>query len=315
MEVAGALEKRGHRVAYYRVSGELEVDEDSLLDQLRAVNPELVVLFHVLGMYPRNPELPREIRRRSGRAMIIEDCAHALIDPDEIQLLDDRHYCIDSLRKVSALQGARLFAFSREALPAPGRSMSVGRAICGVIFLLWHIVLWLTSHLDRIAFVPGIKSLRSFLWRVSERLFEAHNARIGTATESLAGFPHDLAISRCLALERIRDVKAMQADQYQSFLLTRAPDSPVFLRLEFRAEDLGRLKFFPVKISKARLTEMLDFFCARSIFVDTLYDDSPHCKECAYVMLPLGQHLRQAQIDEILATLEQFEEHVYLCEK
>ncbi len=52
------------------------------------------------------------MKRCNNEKTIIEDCVHRITDPNKIKLLTPHHIRIDSLRKVTPVQGSNLYGNS-----------------------------------------------------------------------------------------------------------------------------------------------------------------------------------------------------------
>jgi hypothetical protein len=309
METVEFLRKRGCEILFYPVDAQLCHDEDAFYCALQDHQPDLIVLYHILGREPKLKHDLKWLTLLKPDAILIEDCAHCLLDHKQIRFLCQYHYYIDSLRKVSPLQGARIFAAQANLLPSVGWHWDLHRWHTAWLYLMWRMSLQGVRFLHNIR-IPlfGHKAISRALWQYSEYLFELHNERVGGADRPLAGFLIDQCLVQHIDLCKIKAHKRWLGVRYHAMLSRLSQLSPQLRPIAFDEGDWESLKFYPIAISKTESAKLLNFLAQRNIYLDVLYPDSPHCQERDYLMLPMSLHTKSHAIEELCFALHRYME-------
>lgn len=122
VEVQAAIDA-GMNVQYYRISQDLMIDEDDLLERMRA-KPGPVLIIHYFG-FPQ-PQLRRIAQTCAELGVtLIEDCAHALFSSlGEIPLGSVAPVAVFSLRKTLPVYDGATLVLNQSQLDSPPRMRS-----------------------------------------------------------------------------------------------------------------------------------------------------------------------------------------------
>lgn len=288
-EVMQNLRKHGFEVRTYRLDARLRCDRAALDAELEK-HPDVLILFRALGL---DCPAPIELSERvSGVKLIVEDCAHALIDPAQVRIEDSRHAMIDCLRKVTPLQGSHLYVREgpKGALGYSRRSWGYRFRAMG-LYLLWRLV-----------FLCARLTSSAEIWSASERLFERFNSTIGTGSGA-PGTRLEEYLFRCIDLDLIKERRVAIGRIYRNGIERTCGSGGLLIDLDLAQEELCKLKFYPLRSSRATWERLKPRLESRGIFLDLMYDDSPQCGDEVYVMLPLAPDLTAFRAEALVRAL------------
>lgn len=296
MEVVDALRQRGFSVEHYALDADLQADVGEIERRVAACPSALVIVYHPFGM------LSNLCRATAWEALlgpeggIIEDCAHRLLLGSHECRVGARRFVLDSLRKVTSLQGSRLLSTPQHAA---GLQRCVGRRTAAGLatiarYRLWRTVLFAADRLgsDR-------------LWRRAEVQFEGYNERIGTLEPPQLGPLLDRAAVPWLSPATVAQHKEALARVYREALVPLAARWPFVQQIAVAEEELGRLKSYPVAVDRHRVSPLLGVLEERRVHLDAVFPDSPHCATRHILALPLGPHMNAADAARLVDVLGQ----------
>lgn len=140
-DVVKNIEAHGLKCLTYQVDQYLRVDQDDFLAKLKKTQPTIVIVFHAVGISNSLMQNTDWLQFLPAESLLIEDCVHRLLDQSKIKILDQRHYLIDSLRKVAPLQGSRVF--SQEKIKPPTLADQLATLIYRSRVLFWWLIMQL----------------------------------------------------------------------------------------------------------------------------------------------------------------------------
>jgi hypothetical protein len=278
------LESKGCRVISYSVQEDLQTDRAAFQEALDAHQPDMIILFHPLGMRSSLVQDATWAARLAPKTIVLEDYAHRLFNERDDHPFE-RWIAINSFRKLSAAEGAWVWG-SREvlsSLKASYRSsLSTYRLSVALRFLAWRFTLGAASLFES-----------EHLFSLSEWLYASHEALIGASSRPQPG-------SRCQAFWFSRlSVDRLKAHRVQlAQIYTRAFERAGHLGITLAPipqTQWGELKFFPLKMSAALAQKLMGRLAKRRCYLDTLYEESPHCSDFVYLMLPLYPSIEESQ--------------------
>lgn len=216
--------------------------------------------------------------------MIIEDSVHRLVNPIKINLLNDRHFIIDSLRKVSPLPGSRLFG--RLDFPQTRQT----------IFNLYFLQSIFYFLLFRFILVTGFitNSSRLTAWS-HEHLLKIHDDIVGDSLIPQPGLPVFEPFINHLDYAKVLRRKISQVKLYDQIL---APlfRHKLFYRVSIPESDYGQLHVYPLGLTSVPTDKLITYLHAKGIPVWSKFPDSPWSQNQGVLFLPLGFHVSESEI-------------------
>ena len=108
-DVINNIRAHGYVVVLYRLNKYFQVKRQTLLNSVRRYHPSVVILFHACGIKNLITAKKSLMNTLSKNIVVIEDSVHQLITPSLIKPLNENHFVMDSLRKVSPFYGSYLY--------------------------------------------------------------------------------------------------------------------------------------------------------------------------------------------------------------
>ncbi len=215
--------------------------------------------------------------------MLIEDCVHRIVDPQQIHLLTPRHFVIDSLRKVVPLCGSNLYGDAsalRLLLQTPWWFTLPYQL---KVFWWW----WLFQVCLHVGWA---QSAQKFMQKGYDLIGDSHHAAPGPWFLNF--------LSHYLNLSKIEEIKKQQVARYRT-LLTEFWNNPRVYQIKFNQSDAGKLRGFPVGISLKTAEKFLLQLQENQLAWKYELDDCPWSKRQKIMYLPLGPHLHLNEVDTI----------------
>ncbi|MDE2589907.1 MAG: hypothetical protein KGL95_09625, partial [Patescibacteria group bacterium] len=95
------------KLVFYEIKPNLSVDKTSYFAQIRKYKPRVIINYNFTGFTLTKQE--KEILKKlSWNPILIDDCAHRILEAKEISFLTRNHFYIDSIRKYSPFLGSHL---------------------------------------------------------------------------------------------------------------------------------------------------------------------------------------------------------------
>lgn len=290
MDVVNRLDMRGAICIPYKVTRDLLPDTESLFKEMAQYSPSIVILYHPLGLRLAESLISEVIDRGKREAIVIEDCADLFISTDEIELKSDNHVIIDSLRKVTPIQGARVFCSNKFNLK--GSNISHYSLLALLYYLTYRLL-----HLVGVAL--NSRKILDLCWSV----FNKHSDLIGASSSPNLGFLWDKYLANYVASDLIRKSKSEVCSIYVEEVNKRVALTPFCIRLPEVSFD--SLRFFPLVFQKGVGDKISSLLERQLIFVDTHFNDSPHCEQLDYLLLPLWHTMTKDDVAFILDRVEE----------
>jgi len=277
------LERKGFQVFSYPVGEDLQPDRAALESALKHHSPQLVILFHPLGIESTLKKDLSWTAHLLGEAIVLEDYAHRLFSDLDAHPFQ-RWVAINSFRKLSAAEGAWIWGAPHllGSLPPPAVALSWYSIKVRSLFILWRAVLQTAGLFES-----------QHLFSLSEKLYGLHEELIGASETPQGGSRRDEWLFSRLNGKRLSAHREKIARIYLEKL--RSHQTPKFSLVPIEEDALKDLKFFPVRIQAKDAAGVLARLSERRVYLDTLYEDSPHSQGFAYLMLPLYPTIDEAQ--------------------
>lgn len=289
-DVVKNIEAHGLKCLTYQVDQYLQVDQDDFLAKLKKTQPTIVIVFHAVGI---NNSLMQNIdllQFLPAKSLLIEDCVHRLLDPRKIKILDQRHYLIDSLRKVAPLQGSRVF--SQEKIKPPAVADRLATLIYRSRVLFWWLIMQLALLWNYYSKNPKGNQLAT---QAMEKGYDI----IGDHKRPSPNFWLFNQLSHHLDYEKIEKFKLEQTNLYNARLQAILSKNTSLFLIPFTLADRSQLRGFPLGIKIDEAEKFLSFCQQNQLHLRLELNDSPWALKQKIVYLPMGTHVKNAEIEKI----------------
>lgn len=284
-DVVNNMKSHGNTVHFYPVGKNLQTQPAIFAKYLHQYTPDIVIIFHAVGITNTlisNYNSWKDALQR--HTVILEDCVHRIIRPNQISLLCKRHVLIDSLRKVVPLQGSFIYGSSRVLTYDPPR-ISVGlryRLMVIFYFLLYQVALLAQQNaLAEWAMIRGYTI-------------------IGDHTVGVSGDTIFKTLFRHIHIQRIREIKKIQTELYITKLHTDIKNSSRFFSIPFSDADKEELRGFPIGIHRGYRSRFINLL-RKSDFITRLeLAGSPWSQKYGIIYLPLGPHVSRQEQNNVI---------------
>ncbi len=292
-DVIENMRVHGYTVVTYRLDQHFQVKQQTLQNSIRKYHPAVVVLFHACGM--TNPVVNKKtyIERITKKSILLEDCVHQLLDPSVVKPVNDSHFLMDSLRKVSPFYGSFLYGTKKGMqFQQTSKRLSLYTMKTSFLYVLFRGIL-------QAAHIFKKPSLALF---AHEQLLKRHDTIIGDGIAH-QGMPLTAWMMQWMNREKLERVKREQVKWYEHMLTPIYKKSSPFYRIKIKRTDFGKLHVYPVGMKKKADKELLDFLKEKDIIVFPKFADSEWAKKRDVLFFPLGFHMDKNKIKIIAKTL------------
>jgi hypothetical protein len=283
----------GHEYIYYQLDKNFQISPESFRRYLWLFRPDVVIIFHACGISSGLMADTSWLSDLPPHALIIEDGVHRLIDPSRIKLLNDRHFLIDSLRKVSPFPGSRVFASPRGLLfPPPDRLISAYAVSSFLLYLLFRKTL-------KIGFI--LNSSKIVFW-AHEKILRAHDEIIGDSYIPHPGLSVFLPLINRINYQKVTNQKQKQVRLYEKYLHPLF-SKKAFYRIRIPESDFGLLHVYPLGFTIPPSKSLINNLHSLGIPVWFKFTDTPWSVRRSVLFLPLGFHLDEKQIQQVTGAI------------
>lgn len=284
-DVLDNLKARGYKYIYYSLDADFQISTPKFRKYLSTFAPDIVIVFHACGILSNLfidkswfPEL-------TPHCLIIEDSVHRLVDPANISLINNNHFIIDSLRKVSPLPGSRLFgtpsglSFSQ----APSSFLSYYSLSSFFYYLLF-----------RLCLITGFLLNNSRLVSYSHNtILRKHDDIIGDSFIPHRGLPVFLPLIARFDYLKLRKVKEVQVALYKKYLSGSTLSSTKMALDGISSEDLH---VYPLVFNTPPDENISSYLFSHNLPVWFKFMDTPWSRDKSVLFLPLGFHIKENNI-------------------
>lgn len=289
-DVVKNIEAHGLKCLTYQVDQYLRVVKDDFLAKLKKTQPTIVIVFHAVGISNSLMQNTDWFQFLPAKSLLIEDCVHRLLEQSKIKILDQRHYLIDSLRKVAPLQGSRVF--SQEKIKPPALADRLATLIYRSRVLFWWLIMQLALLWNYYSKNPKGNQLAT---QAMEKGYDI----IGDHKRPSPNFWLFNRLSQHLDYEKIEKCKQEQADLYSMHLKHILNKSASLFQIPFTLADRSKLRGFPIGIKIAEAKKFLSFCQQNQLHLRLELNDSPWALKQKIVYLPMGPHVGNAEVEKI----------------
>ncbi len=286
-DVLDNLKNRGHRYIYYPLDRNFQISVSQFKKYLWLNRPDVVIIFHACGITSRLFDDTSWLADLPPHSLIIEDSVHRLLDPRKIKLLSDRHFVIDSLRKVSPLPGSRLFGS-----PAALSSFTSHTSYFNRYFMLSSFYYLLFRFVLALGFVINSAALVSL---AHQQLLKTHDDLIGDSFTPQPGLPVFLPLIHRLNYAKLNRLKKRQVTLYRRYFRSIF-SSPWFYQPDIPVSDYPHLHIFPLGFTRPPSSDLARFLRLKHLPVWFKFLDTPWSQSRGVLFLPLGFHVSASDI-------------------
>ncbi len=298
-DVVKNLKMHGLKVVTYEVDEKLRANKADFVIKLTKLKPEIVVVFHAVGIY--NP-LMDEIKSRQSllreNVILIEDSVHKIIVPSEIKFVHRNHYVIDSLRKVVPLQGSCVY--SQINLPQILIANKIRTLSYRLRVMWWWMVMQL--NLCRAYYAKSLAQATPFNLIAETAMMKGYDL-IGTSRLASPGsWIMERLIGR-IAILKIEESKANQAKMYHDGLGEISVSKKMWTP-KIDPNESGQLRGYPLILSLEIADRLLSNLRAEGILLRFELNDSPWSERQKIIYLPMGIHINNEDIEYVIKILK-----------
>lgn len=299
IDVVENIRTHGFQVEFYSLDEQLQPNTEQFWDILKKVKPQLLIIFHAAGI-TSNLLQPEIFNQLPKDCYIIEDSVHRLVNPGKVKVINNQHFVMDSLRKVSPLFGSFLYG-SLNGLEFTQAKLEFSRyfILTTVYFVLFKVGLIFSS----------IMNSTRVMKHTHERLLKLHDDVIGDRFKPQKGIFGAAWLHSWLDFDKVERLKQYQVQLYQRELHDLF-ESELFYEIRIPAGDEKLLHVYPLGIclssENKRTEKLLSFLQKRGVVVWTKFPESPWSKNQQVLFLPLGFHILDQDIVTIRKTLTGF---------
>ncbi len=283
VDVENNIISHGYKVNHYPVNKDFSVNSKLFKSKIKSVNPAIIVILHSVGITNNLLKNPEWIKELPPETIVIEDCAHRLVNPQNIKIIRKNYFIIDSLRKVVPLQGSRVFGL-KEDLNFDTETNLKTLIYSSKVTALWLLML-IFWNLSQISYSTR---LSLYFGVIAEKLMLLGYDVIGDSPRAASGSRFFAFLTDHLNYDKIYKVKDTQAKLYEKNL-TPAVQSKNLYNGDSRKE----LRHYPVILPIKSAGKILNYLRSRGLIVRFELDDSPWSQKQKVIYLPLGLHINE----------------------
>lgn len=294
-DVVKHMEQHGLRCVFYPVDEQLQTNPVTFKQHITRYRPSVVVILHAVGitnqLFAQSlswlKHLPKE-------CLLIEDCVHRLVDPQQVKLLTARHFVIDSLRKVAPLYGSNLYGDATTLRSFNQASIWPTLPYHLKVFWWW----WLFQVYLHLVAMPWSR-LWSEWWskQALSAMLRGYDL-IGTSQRSAKGMWLFKILAEYLSLKKIEEIKIKQVTLYSQLLKQFWQFSDIY-QISFSPTDAGLLRGYPIGIKLSGSKKLFKLLQQSELNWQILLEDSLWSQRQKIIYLPLGPHLNTTDINHI----------------
>jgi hypothetical protein len=264
----------GYKTVKYSVLNNLRVDKNIFLNCVHQYKPSVIIVFHPVGIKSNLFDDTKWIKKLDDKIILIEDNVHRITNPKKIKIVRRNHFVIDSLRKVVPLQGSNIFGLREDVnYNEPSYYQSLKYSLEVHFYWLVMIIFWNLGF-----------------YTMAEKHMKIGYDLIGDEKNPARGFFYLKYFFNYINYQNIYRIKEKQIRIYKKYVNTDAI---------FNKSDWKNMKGYPIILDVLIANKILDFLRKNKLMVRFELNDSEWSKRQKIIYLPLGPHIKDAEIIEI----------------
>ncbi len=298
MDVLENVAKHGYKWQLYELDKNFQSTPQILVEAIHQHEPRIVILFHACGITTNLLKQTDWIKSIPPETIIIEDCVHRLTNPKEVELLNDNHFVMDSLRKDSPLPGSFIYGTHKGLnYKQSNQDFSTYQISSTMLFILFRLTFLLSQLLNS-------GKLSNF---AHHTLLKAHDDIIGDSWKSYPGLPWIPFIHSFINFEKIEKLKTEQAKLYTELLKELFTPDSQFYKINIPESDYGKLHVYPLGLKHNRPEKLIEYLNKHNLNIWTKFPDCPWSEDKSVLFLPLGFHIHKKDIVRIMRLIKSYD--------
>lgn len=300
-DVLNNMQKHGLKIEYYPVDHLLKTDILKFKKILLKTKPSILIMFHAVGIDNQLMESAKLwIKLLPEKSFLIEDCVHKILRDSQVRFLNDRHFLIDSLRKVVPIQGSTVF--SSVKIP----SITTVQKLNTFPYRLAVLYYWICMEFNLLlAYYSNNSRLSKHFNLRAEKIMLRGYSIIGRAKSSSSGNIFMDFISNRINIDEIEKIKQKQGEKYLNNLKDLIK-SKYFWIPEINKSNFKKLRGFPLIIDKKIANKFLEFLRENGLILRFELDDSKWSKKQKIIYLPMGLHISDNDVEFVINLIKKW---------
>ncbi len=242
---------------FYKTNDDLTIDKSSYFLQIEKNKPEVIINYSFVGFSLDSAERCM-LKILAGQALIIDDCAHKIINVDRVAAITDNHYYVDSIRKHSPFFGSHIFGRQIETAPKAER-INLYKLKC--LFL---------SFFRNFFSLPAYLFRSTLFYRWSENLFDLLDNIVGEHKRPTFGGFFSVRLYNLIDSNKLIEHRRCLVKEYINCLgglsssLIKIPDGVKIHNVE--------VNYFPIFVDSGIQEKLIKYLADRKIFICKLWD-------------------------------------------
>ncbi|WKZ30064.1 MAG: hypothetical protein QY314_04665 [Candidatus Dojkabacteria bacterium] len=297
LDVMNNIAAHGYPCETYEVDRNFATTPQLVLEAQQKHNAKVIVVFHTLGIKNSLFQDTSWINQLPKDVIIIEDAVHRVIEPSRLTILGQNHFILDSLRKVTPLQGSFIYGLP-EALDY--KKTPTQKAFWYQLKGVYYFVKF-QCMLSIAAILQSPKIVKK-----AEKVLTVHDDHIGDNEISGRNFGIFSFFQRFLDFKKIRKIKHYQATHYENRLFPMLEQSKSFFRITVSEEDKSELRGYPIGLEGEFADEVLAFLRENDVLLTFHLKDCEWCQNKKVIFLPMGPHINMQQVEYVCSVIEKY---------
>lgn len=288
------------KIIFYEVNNDFSINKESYFNQIIEYQPKIILNYCFTGFDLTTAERKKIALICPKNSLIIEDCAHRILEKKDIKPVNANHFYIDSIRKFSPFLGSHLINTGFNCAPNTVDKINFYQIKCHFLQLIKG-CLYFLSYL--------FNSRRFYL--LAEEIFFKLDGLIGEYQRPTLGSCFSYKLYSFLNLNKIKNQRKSLASCYHRHL---SPiNHPDFKNLGLNRIISAELNYYPIFVNPAIRNDFLKYLNEKNIFAEILWEiaDSPPNGLNKYlyaslVILPLTYLTREKDVKYIASIIKDF---------
>lgn len=283
-DVVDNIHAHGYKTVIYPIHNDLSVDIADIKLCISKELPDIFVLLDIAGISMIKPNLILPLL--SKETLFISDMVHNLPKySDEFSPLANNHLIITSLRKVSPYFGS---------MAIYKKNVSKEKRVLPFRYTAYAIVVWL-KYLFLLR--KAVRYNEPLLVIKAEKLLQKHDNHIGDELRGAMLPSFMLKFIDRIPVSYIEAIKKKQVTIYAEHLDNRQRNS--LYSIPQYGGSAGKLRGFPLLIDPKKVNAVISACRSQGLFVFDHLDSLSKKSRSKLVLLPLGPHLSNFDIETI----------------
>lgn len=296
VDVLNNIESHGYRYMLYPLDTHFQIAEKKFRNYIHQYTPSVIMIFHACGIRSNLMKDTTWMNGIPANTIILEDAVHLLINPEEVKLLSDTHFIMDSARKVSPISGSNLYGTINGLTYVQNKTSRI--TLYALSTLFYYTLFRYVLMLSELFLLPTVAQFSY------EKILKKHDDIIGDSMIPHSGTGWKTWLFDHFDFTKIQKRKREQVALYIK-LLAPLFKKGLFYRVNIQPTDEGSLHVYPLGFSKKPNPLFEKALHDQDVVVWFKFPDAPWSKDKGILFLPVGFHIQEKDIERISAKLQQ----------